>query len=288
FHGSELLSRYQLLKDHENRFFVYYGDYWDFIEAWKNNLVFGEDGNLVDDLTPYYESYSNGFNEGYFEFEFEVKELNSIFQDSESITDKIFKETLTKVLTFSSRGQYYPSNNQKPFPIIKREYFFDGGKKAGRSYKAWYYIIHNYKPFISIFRDFYYKDLKKYEEIFNKRNPNTQNYKTSLQAIIDEIEKELGNSSNFSNYGREQGIENKFNQMPMNEVQDHFKPLTEKKNKKGEIWMTEEHFHNFLKRSFGGKMDLPKPKINIGNRGKFAVVKLFYLYYQKSISEDLQ
>jgi hypothetical protein len=77
-------------------------------------------------------------------------------------------------------------------------------------------------------------------------------------------------------------FENQFNTMPIEEVRKHFKPLIERKKPNGEMWMTEGDFEIFMKRSFGGQTELPKPKINIGGTGKFAVVKLFYQFYSKS------
>ncbi|EKB47250.1 hypothetical protein B879_04150 [Cecembia lonarensis LW9] len=76
-------------------------------------------------------------------------------------------------------------------------------------------------------------------------------------------------------------IENKFNQMPMDEVRQHFRPLIEKKNPKKKDWMTNKDFDIFLRRSFGGETDLPKPKITLGHGAKYALVKLFYLFYDK-------
>lgn len=75
---------------------------------------------------------------------------------------------------------------------------------------------------------------------------------------------------------------NNFNKMPMEEVRSHFKQLTEKINLSGEKWMTKNDFEIFLKRSFEGQKDLPKPKINLGKKGKGAIVKLFYEFYYKS------
>ncbi|MEB2785552.1 hypothetical protein [Algoriphagus persicinus] len=82
-------------------------------------------------------------------------------------------------------------------------------------------------------------------------------------------------------------IENTFNSMPIEDVRSHFLPLIETKNNSGQNWMTNEDFETFLKRSFGGATDLPKPKINLGTTGKYAVVKLFYLFYEKCIYENL-
>jgi len=77
-------------------------------------------------------------------------------------------------------------------------------------------------------------------------------------------------------------IKKKFNKMPIEEVRNHFKLLIEKENPRKTIWMTEGDFEIFMKRSFGGQTELPKPEINIGGTGKYAVVKLFYQFYSKS------
>jgi hypothetical protein len=80
----------------------------------------------------------------------------------------------------------------------------------------------------------------------------------------------------------DENIKNQFNTMLIEEVRKHFKPLIEIKKPNGEMWMTEGDFEIFMKRSFGGQTELPKPKINIGGTGKYAVVKLFYQFYSKS------
>lgn len=80
--------------------------------------------------------------------------------------------------------------------------------------------------------------------------------------------------------------ENKFNQMPMDVVRQHFRPLIEKKNPKKKVWMTNEDFDIFLRRSFGGETDLPKPKITLCYGAKYALVKLFYQFYDKCQAED--
>ncbi|MEX2335803.1 MAG: hypothetical protein WD555_00860 [Fulvivirga sp.] len=81
--------------------------------------------------------------------------------------------------------------------------------------------------------------------------------------------------------------DNKFNTMPLEDVKNFFKVLTIKRNPKGQIWMNESDFETFIQRSFGDQMDLPKPKINIGGRGKYALVKLFWMYYELCQYEDI-
>jgi hypothetical protein len=80
-------------------------------------------------------------------------------------------------------------------------------------------------------------------------------------------------------------IKNNFNGAPIEEVRNHFIKLTVLTNNLKQNWMSSDDFELFLKRSFMG-MVLPKPKINLGTRGKYAVVNLFYQFYQKSQSED--
>lgn len=86
--------------------------------------------------------------------------------------------------------------------------------------------------------------------------------------------------------GNGEEIENKFNQMPIEEVRSHFLPLIQKKNPKGQIWMSASDFEIFLKRSFGMQTDLSKPKINLVYGGKHAIVKLFFGFYEKCQNEN--
>lgn len=193
FFESEMTSRYQLIEGPNFKSYAYYDDFWKFIENWKNDKIFDENGNHIQNLQPYKEAYSFGFNEGYFEFENEIKDIHSLFQDNYFLFDKIFSETLSKQYAFTSCGYFYPNNDhkQKPLPILKTDFLIKGGRDAGRKYKAWYYIIHNPKPFIPIFRAFYGKHYQRYENIFRERNTHIPNYCTNLQAVIDEIEKDL-------------------------------------------------------------------------------------------------
>lgn len=263
-------------------------DYWNFIEEWKKGLVYGENGKPIKDITPYLEAYSKGFLDGYFEFENEVKDINQIFNQNSFPIDAIFKEARTEEMAFSSRGYFYKNDdsNEKPIPIIKKDLLYSGGIKVGRNYKAWFYIVKNPKPFIQLFREFYSSSFELYENEFRKWNSHHEGYISPLQIVIDEIRAKKPNEPKQENKSSQ--IENKFNQMPMNEVRSHFLPLIEKENPSGQIWMKKEDFEIFLRRSFGGETNLHKPKINIGNRGKYAVVKLFFLFYQKCINENLQ
>ena len=90
-----------------------------------------------------------------------------------------------------------------------------------------------------------------------------------------------------SNKEGKKEIKNTFNSQPIEQIRDHFKGLIEKLNPRKKVWMTKEDFEKFIKRSFEGKTKLKKPKINIGYGGKFALVKLFYNFYQYCQNENL-
>ena len=75
--------------------------------------------------------------------------------------------------------------------------------------------------------------------------------------------------------------------MPLSDVIDFFKPLIERTNLGGEVWMTTENFELFIRRSFGHELNLGKPKIKLGSIGKYAIVKLFHKFYSKCMEEDI-
>jgi hypothetical protein len=78
---------------------------------------------------------------------------------------------------------------------------------------------------------------------------------------------------------------NNFNSLPIDKVINHFNPLI-KKEIKGERWMSNEDFEIFIRRSFGMEK-LPKPKIKVGQGTKYALVKLFYQFYEKCLTENI-
>lgn len=277
FWEGKLYNRYQKIKGENFSSFVPYGDYWAFIEKREKGLIYGENGESLEDISPYYEAYSKGFLDGYFEFENEIKESSHIFYQNSFAIENIFDEIKIEVLPFASRGYFYKNDDskEKPISIIKKDLLYSGGLKIGRNYKAWFYIIKNPKPFIQLFREFYSSTFELYENEFREWNSHHEGYISPLQIVIDEIQ---GKAT-----GEKNTIENKFNQMPMDEVREHFKQLIEKKNPNKDVWMTKQNFDVFLKRSFGGQTNLPKPNINIGNRGKFAIVKLFHNFYEKTL-----
>lgn len=82
-------------------------------------------------------------------------------------------------------------------------------------------------------------------------------------------------------------IKNHFNSMQLTHVIDFFQPLIESTNSAGRVWMTMENFELFIRRSFGQELQLPKPEIKLGSDGKYAVVKLFYLFYFNCMEDDI-
>ncbi|MDN3205642.1 hypothetical protein [Algoriphagus sediminis] len=88
--------------------------------------------------------------------------------------------------------------------------------------------------------------------------------------------------------GPETELKNHFNTLPMSMVIEHFRPLKELKNLNGDVWMSEKDFDVFIRRSFSGESNLDKPKIKLGSKGKYAVVKLFHKFYEKSLNADVE
>ncbi|MEB2779994.1 hypothetical protein U3A58_06295 [Algoriphagus sp. C2-6-M1] len=139
----------------------------------------------------------------------------------------------------------------------------------------------------------YYPHLKDFSTQFHG-HINEQNLKTLENFIrqyeLRTLQKEFLKKANKAQSSKddaetkknEEGIKNIFNSMPIEQVREHFRPLTEKENPKKMVWMTSEDFEIFLSRSFGKVEDLEKPKINLGHGAKLALVKLFYQFYEKS------
>jgi len=247
----KLYSRYQKISDPNFVSFTPYVDYWEFVEAWKSDLVFGENGKPIDDIIPYYEAYSKGFLEGYFEFENEIKELNQIFGPDSFPIDKIFKEIKLEVMPFSSRGYFY--KDEEPIPIMKKDLLFEDGAKVGRNYKAWFYIIKNPKPFIPLFRDFYFESYKLYELQFKERNSHIENYSSGLQSVIEEIERERNSNNDNKNQ-----LENKINPLESIWIQNPKVSLDDFLSKGYNLGLWDKEYNLTVKRAstYGSKKSL--------------------------------
>lgn len=112
-----------------------------------------------------------------------------------------------------------------------------------------------------------------------------KNTSSSSETISERaLEKDL---HFFLNRLKNDVSEKHFNLMPLSDVIDFFKPLIERTNPGGEVWMTTENFELFIRRSFGNELILDKPKIKLGSRGKYAIVKLFHKFYSKCMEEDI-
>ena len=116
------------------------------------------------------------------------------------------------------------------------------------------------------------------------------NYELFYEIVIRQLEISISTSESppISEGGQpkeENPLENKFNTLDIEKVIKHFKPLTTKKIK-DDPWMTDEDFDIFIRRSFCEEENLSKPKIKIGHGKKYAVVTLFYKFYEFCDSEN--
>lgn len=70
--------------------------------------------------------------------------------------------------------------------------------------------------------------------------------------------------------------------MPLHIPKEHFKVLTETKNKTGQPFLTEVQLNSFIERAFCGNKELPIQKFNHAPKGeKFQIQKVFYDFYCK-------
>ncbi len=127
----------------------------------------------------------------------------------------------------------------------------------------------------------------KIESLNNSLNQILQKNKSrSPETIIEGPSRE--EMKLFLSKLKSEKIENHFNAMtmPLAVVIDFFQPLIQDTNSEGEVWMTHENFEFFIRRSFGHELQNPKPKIKLGRKGVYAIVKLFYLFYSYCFEED--
>lgn len=122
-------------------------------------------------------------------------------------------------------------------------------------------------------------NLENFIKLYELRNLQKDNLKKVKNSQINKEKEE----SQINEYE----TKNTFKSIPIEQVRDHFKLLIEEKNPKKKDWMTKEAFEVFIKRSFEAQSQLPKPKINIGQGGKYAIVKLFYQFYDYCQNESL-
>jgi hypothetical protein len=153
----------------------------------------------LDNLEPYYQSYENGFRKGYQQFPGIVKSLTELFLNDHQNTAKKVFQYITQ--PFSVFGKYGLHKNK--FPVLKNEYAFEEGCKAGEKYRAWYYVVENPDYFIDLFRKHqpFIKLYRKAYEFWNNEQGG-QGVAQRLQKLLQEIDmrdKVIGTVKNNTN-----------------------------------------------------------------------------------------
>lgn len=129
---------------------------------------------------------------------------------------------------------------------------------------------------------------EEYDLLFRQLSSLDEALEQLLTKIQDQeiIDSESVDTRNIiQKVGTSNKLVNKFNAMSIAEVESIFKPLVFQKNKAKQYWMTQKDFDIFLRRSFGME-NFEKPKINFGKTEKGCVIKLFHIFYQKSVSKS--
>jgi hypothetical protein len=115
-------------------------------------------------IEPFYIEYSKGFNKGYNEFEYKMKDETSLFSvTNEQLSHKVYSKIITdKKGYFPTHGTFelhktdlekkiQKEKNLKILLKVEKESFFESGFNGGEFYKAWELILNNTTIFEPIF-----------------------------------------------------------------------------------------------------------------------------------------
>jgi|GEM_PF-3120501 len=129
----------------------------------KKYFINNKEIKFLSDLVPYFIDYSDGFKNGFNDFEKNcITPFLNEYSDKSDFTFKIY-EYVTKHIAF----QHSWLNNGGSFHVNPRENnekhiteAFEDGQKQGYFYKAWSIILGNNKVYSNYFKEYYSKDTK--------------------------------------------------------------------------------------------------------------------------------
>lgn len=129
----------------------------------KKYFINNKEIKFLSDLVPYFIDYSDGFKNGFNDFEKNcITPFLNEYSDKSDFTFKIF-EYVTKHIAF----QHSWLNNGGSFHVNPRENnekhitkAFEDGREQGYFYKAWSIILGNNKVYSNYFKEYYSKDTK--------------------------------------------------------------------------------------------------------------------------------
>jgi hypothetical protein len=124
------------------------------------------------------------------------------------------------------------------------------------------------------------KQIAKSQKLEETAKEYRENYQPNLESFKNEFEADESSSIEIE-IEQIKNSENKFwPALPMTEVIDHFKIMTEKKSKSGQPFLAEKQFISFLKRGFLNDETEPKQKINFAYGEKGLVINRFYQFFE--------
>lgn len=169
------------------------------------------------DLLPYFDEYSNGFKNGFDEFEnVQIKPFLLMGWDKNDYINKVF-EYLTKQIIFqhswlNNHAGLTTSHNVKNTKIYEIVDAFENGQKQGYFYKAWSIVLSNNNLFAPLFEEYFNSkpNIKEQKDISLKNNISKTLKPTKEEDIqsVKEILKPLSgywkrdlilNENDFSN-----------------------------------------------------------------------------------------
>lgn len=135
-------------------FYTIKDTYYDFREMLNDAKIYTENLELVnnENIATYYESYGNGFYNGYNNYDNKLETKLSIFKSEADKAKQIFetiKDNNGGLLHFSSGWI-----NDKRVKILSKELWLSSGIAMGENYKAWEIVLAKYWLFEGLFLEY--------------------------------------------------------------------------------------------------------------------------------------
>lgn len=190
------------------------------LEMYPHIKVKNKKINYLDDLAPYFIEYSNGFKDGFENFEStEIKSLLNDFSDKTDFFEKIF-EFITKKIIFEhswiDRVYGFSKSGIGKDAVLVYKSGYKDGINNGHFYKAWMIVFSNHNFFSSYFEKIekekgnYFdalipiekRKIEKVSKTNNEENPYPRIFKDYYSySVFKKLQTQFGNSKeNLANY----------------------------------------------------------------------------------------
>lgn len=247
----------------------------------KDNRVHNDKGEVLNNelMQDYFISYAKGFHKGYLNYLEKLKQSELFNLSNSDLAYKIFERVYPEFIGAKDGNitclKYIGVGFLKGY--ITHDLYFNLGIEGGEYYKAWEIILSNPMQFVGFFDKKVEQRETLRKQITNLKIEPLPPIETKAESKTFDFEKELSHIINS---------ENKFwKGLPMKNVVEHFKILTEKKNKNNEPYLTQQQFVSFLKKGFLNDSNQSIQKINCSAGEKGLIINRFYGLYNLAVSQ---